>query len=148
MTASVRGRCDAIEECYEFMLAYAAQGLSGDAGQDSGSQLRTLLTGAEDALDGLAGAFREAIAAAQITPAAPYETFLDVLDRDAAASLAAVRLVLAQPAISSQLIDNLNASIHLRALLTDLFLIDEILHPQGLHSFRLGLSPLTCSVFH
>jgi hypothetical protein len=32
-----------------------------------------------------------------------------------------------QPVISSQLIDNLNASIHLRALLTDLFLIAEIL---------------------
>jgi hypothetical protein len=28
------------------------------------------------------------------------------------------------------LIDNLNASIHLRALLTDLFLVDEILKPQ------------------
>ena len=38
-----------------------------------------------------------------------------------------MRLVLAQPAISSQLVDNLNASIHLRALLTDLFLIDEVL---------------------
>jgi hypothetical protein len=50
-----------------------------------------------------------------------------VLARDARDSLAAVELVLAQPAISSQLIDNLNASIHLRALLTDLFLIDEIL---------------------
>jgi hypothetical protein len=35
--------------------------------------------------------------------------------------------VLAQPTISSQLVDNLNASIHLRALLTDLFLIDEAL---------------------
>jgi hypothetical protein len=49
-----------------------------------------------------------------------------VLDRDAAASLSAVRMVLAQPAISSQTIDNLNASIHVRALLTDIFLIDEI----------------------
>jgi hypothetical protein len=47
-------RCETIEQAYEFMLAYAAQGLSGDA-------------------------------------------------------------------------DNLNASIHVRALLTDLFLIDEIL---------------------
>jgi hypothetical protein len=37
--------------------------------------------------------------------------------------------VLAQPSISSQLIDNLNASIHLRALLTDLFLVEEILKP-------------------
>ena len=26
MLAEVRERCDAIEECYEFMLAYAAQG--------------------------------------------------------------------------------------------------------------------------
>jgi hypothetical protein len=30
------------------------------------------------------------------------------------------------------LVDNLNASIHLRALLTDLFLIDEILKLQGM----------------
>jgi hypothetical protein len=38
-----------------------------------------------------------------------------------------VQLVMAQPSLSSQMIDNLNASIHVRALLTDLFLIDEIL---------------------
>ena len=67
------------------------------------------------------------MADAALTPVAPYDAFLDVLDSDAGDSLAAVRLVLAQPAISSQLVDNLNASIHLRALLTDLFLIDEIL---------------------
>jgi len=48
---------------------------------------------------------------------------LRFLDRDARDSLAAIELVLAQPVISSQLIDNLNASIHLRALLTDLFLL-------------------------
>ena len=53
-----------------------------------------------------------------------------MLERDAQDSLAALELVLAQPAISSQVIDNLNASIHLRALLTDLFLIDEILKTQ------------------
>ncbi len=127
MSVSVRGRCDAIEECYEFMLAYAAQGVSGEPGQGHAEQLRTLLTGASQALDGLADAFRAAVAAAQVTPAEPYDSFIAVLERDAADSLAAVRLVLAQPAISSQLVDNLNASIHLRALLTDLFLIDEIL---------------------
>jgi hypothetical protein len=59
-----------------------------------------------------------------------YSAFLGVLERDARDSLAAIDLVLAQNTISSQLIDNLNASIHLRALLTDLFLIDEILKPQ------------------
>jgi hypothetical protein len=53
-----------------------------------------------------------------------------VLDRDAHDSLAAVELVLIQPTISSQLIDKLNASIHLRALLMDLFLLSEIVKTQ------------------
>jgi len=35
--------------------------------------------------------------------------------------------VLAQPEIGSQLVDNLNASSHVRADLTDLFLLDEAL---------------------
>jgi hypothetical protein len=56
--------------------------------------------------------------------------FLAVLERDASDSLAALDLVLAQPAISSQLIDNLNASVHLRALLTDVFLLGEVLRTQ------------------
>jgi hypothetical protein len=58
-------RCETIEQAYEYMLAYAAQGLPSDAGSQSGGQ-----------------------------------------------------------------IDNLNASIHLRALLTDIFLIDEVLKSQ------------------
>ena len=62
-----------------------------------------------------------------------YAAFMGVIERDARDAQAAVQLVTAQPAISSQLVDNLNASIHLRALLTDLFLIDEILkvHRRG-----------------
>lgn len=132
---SIRARCDAIEECYEFMLAYAAQGVSGEAGQANAGQVRALLTAAEGAVDGLAAAFRAAVAEAGLAPIDAYDAFVDVLDRDARDSRAAMRLVLAQPAISSQLVDNLNASIHLRALLTDVFLIDEIL------SARAGTEP-------
>jgi len=51
---------------------------------------------------------------------------VDVIAHDAKHAQAAIQLVLAQPAISSQMVDNLNASIHLRALLTDLFLVDEV----------------------
>ena len=64
---------------------------------------------------------------AGLEPAGKYQAFLAVLDRDACDSLAALELVLAQPVIGSQLIDNLNASIHLRAVLTDMFLVGEIL---------------------
>ena len=111
---TLQERCNAVEECYEFMLAYAAQGLATDA---EGSPIREFLRNAVIALTGIgevvdAGAFRV------------------VVERDARDSLAAIELVLAQPAISSQLIDNLNASIHLRALLTDLFLLDEIVKLQ------------------
>ena len=49
-------------------------------------------------------------------------------------ALAAIRLVLAKADISSQLVDNLNASIHLRALLTDLFVVDEALKPPKVRS--------------
>ena len=61
----------------------------------------------------------------QLQPAEPYHAFIAMLNKDAADARTAVGLVLAQPSISSQLVDNLNASIHLRALLTDLFLMDE-----------------------
>ena len=44
---------------------------------------------------------------------------------------AAVQLVLAQQNITSQMVDNLNGMIHLRALLTDVFLIDEMLRPEA-----------------
>jgi len=61
------------------------------------------------------------------TSSEAFAAFLEILDEDARKALAALRLVLAQTSISSQLVDNLNASIHLRALLTDIFLIDEAL---------------------
>jgi len=120
-------RCNAIEECYEFMLAYAAQGVVNEAGSRSASELRTFLGRAETALAGLAAACRADVDRDDLEPADRYAAFIEVLDRDARSALAAVQLVVAQPSISSHLIDNLNASIHVRALLTDLFLIDEIL---------------------
>ena len=131
MPAEFSDRCDAIEECYEFMLAYAGQGLPSDAGSQAGGQVREFLQRAVEALTGLADSCAQAVAKEGLEPAGKYHAFIALLHRDAQDSLAALELVLAQPAISSQLIDNLNASIHLRALLTDLFLIDEILKTQS-----------------
>ena len=126
----IEERCNAIEECYEFMLAYAAQGLPSDKGNRSGGQIREFLNRAVNALNGLAESFMTAVRNDGLGPVEKYQAFLNVLNRDALDSLAAIELVLVQPAISSQLIDNLNASIHLRALLTDLFLVDELLKTQ------------------
>ena len=130
MLADIRERCNTIEECYEFMLAYAAQGLPSDEGSKSGGQVREYLNRAVKAIAGLAENCTAAVKQERWEPAERYYTFFKVLRRDADDSLAAIELVLAQPAISSQLIDNLNASIHLRALLTDLFLVSEIVETQ------------------
>ena len=123
----VKGRIDAIEESYEFFLAFAAQGLTSDQGSKSGGQMRVFLGKTEQALAGLDEAFQALVGEESLEPADGWADMLAVLARDASATLAAVRLVAAQESVSSQLIDNLNANIHFRALLTDLFLVDELI---------------------
>lgn len=123
----VKDRFDAIEEAYEFFIAYAAQGVSGDGTARSGGQLRELIGRMDTALDGLADRIRVVVAEDGLEPADRWAEVLDVMDRDARDTHSAVRLVAAQPSISSQLIDSLNGNVHLRALLTDLFLVDDLL---------------------
>jgi len=109
------------------MLAYAAQGLATDQGAANSGQLRDHLKRFEHALTGLAQTYRDCAAALGVGPADALNGFLNTLDRDAETTQAALRLVLGQQGISSQMIDNINASIHVRALLTDVFIVDEIL---------------------
>jgi len=134
MRDELKERCGRIEECYEFMLAYAAQGLSGDAGSQTGGQLRELLSGAAAALGGLSAQYAALVESDELEPREKYDAFLQVLGRDAVDALAAIELVLAQRSIGSQLVDNLNASMHIRVLLTDIFLIDEVLKSQTTES--------------
>ena len=132
MSAELLRRCTTVEECYEFMLAYAAQGVSSADGGQSGGRIREVLRQAVQALAGLAAACTTAVAADSPDAAETCSAFLGVLDRDACDSIRTIELVLAQPTISSQLIDNLNASMHLRAVLTDLFLLGDIVRQQTL----------------
>jgi len=119
--------CDAIEEAYEFMLAYAAQGVASEQGSAAGSQIREFISRCDRALTGLLESLSQAMGRLDVPSAAPYEAFIRVVESDVQRAQAAVQLVLAQPSISSMLVDNLNASTHLRAVLTDLFLLDEVL---------------------
>lgn len=116
---------DVVEGGYEFLLAYAAQGRKSDRGGTQAEGPRERLAAMAAAIARVAGLAREVAAGAN--PATPDDcaAFFDAVERDAAVAAAAIRVVLAQPDIGSQLVDNLNASIHLRALLTDLFLLDE-----------------------
>jgi len=125
--AELNARIDTIEEAYEFFLAYASQGLPSDQGSDTGRQARNYLQRCDGVLTAFGDFLNGFVDRLGVGDAAPYRAFIEVIDADARHAQAAIRLVAAQPSISSQVVDNLNASIHVRAVLTDLFLIDEIL---------------------
>ncbi len=123
-------RCvDEIESAYEYFLAYAAQGRRSDrdGGATGPSEVRDRLermTAAIVELDEVVRARAAAVCPESLDASA---AFFSAVAEDAAAAAGILRLVLAKQDISSQLIDNLNASIHVRALLTDLFIVDEAL---------------------
>ena len=130
---SIRTRVEAIEEAYEFLLAFAAQGAL-DATGPAAAEVRRFLAALAAALDGLDGVARAESERLPPDLAPTVAAFAGVVGEDARRALAAVRLVAAGPRLGSQLIDNLNANIHLRAVLTDLFLLDELLRDELLRS--------------
>jgi hypothetical protein len=110
---------DTIERGYEYLLAYAAQGRQDEAG----TELRATLLRMHEDLGSMQGAVRAALAGAPAVLGV--DGFADVVARDITTARGAIGLVLSRERISSLLVDNLNASVHVRALLTDLFLIDQ-----------------------
>jgi hypothetical protein len=83
------------------------------------------LTSADAALDTLEAATPRDMGSPGGAVAEATAGMLSIMKQDVAKARAAFHFVLGQRSIGSQMIDNLNASIHVRALLTDLFLIDE-----------------------
>ena len=126
-TGELAQRIESIEAGYEFMLAYAAQGHVREQDAGPGRSIRKYLQDMDGALDNLGKVSASAAKSRNPDSHHSYHDFLAALESDAVRARGAIKLVLAQASISSQLIDNLNASIHLRALLTDLFVLDEAL---------------------
>lgn len=128
-SAAIAAAIDTIEATYDLMLAYAAQGRVREADDPMG--VRQGLRDALAALDVLEAATPESLDAPAGEASEAAAAMLDVVREDARKARAAFAFVLAQPSIGSQIIDNINASIHVRALLTGLFLIDETLGVTG-----------------
>lgn len=123
----LKQRIEAIETGYEFMLAYAAQGRATDKGAAAGRNVREYLDKMVAGLDGLPAVIERRAAELDPALAETGAAFFAAVAADARIALGVLKLVLSRPDVSSQLIDNVNASIHLRALLTDLFIVDEAL---------------------
>jgi hypothetical protein len=116
-------RIEDIERGYEYLLAYAAQGRQ----QDAGSEARQTLERMSGALTGFDAVLRAVLAGDGAGAADGVPAYVDAACHDAAVARGAIDLVLGRAVIPSLLVDNLNASVHLRALLTDVFLIEQAL---------------------
>lgn len=111
---------DTIERAYEYLLAYAAQGRQDDAGTEARATLQALHAALATIADLAAGAFA-------VSAEWGVADYLAAVERDARVARGAVGLVLTREHIGSLLVDNLNASVHLRAVLTDVFLLEQAL---------------------
>jgi|ETNmetMinimDraft_16_1059900.scaffolds.fasta_scaffold225279_1 hypothetical protein len=121
---------DVIEETYEFMLAYAAQGRI-DEDPSSSPNIRELLQKTKDALEQIINKFELEDGIILDNFSNDFFKIFNLLAEDAEKSLKVVMLALSCKPITSQLVDNINASIHIRTLLTDIFLVDEYLKTKN-----------------
>ena len=122
--AFMREAFDRIEESYEFMLAYAAQGRKRELAQDGEeSQIRRYLKRFDSALDDLEAAVREGLGGMK------GEDFANRFRENISVMHSVLALLLAHTSVTSDMIDNTNGLISLRALLTDIFFIDQAVLP-------------------
>lgn len=109
---------ETVESGYEFLLAFAAQGRPAQKETGPGPHARPTLVGMAQAMKNIAAAFADSS-----------DDFEKVIANDCQNAGAALGFILRQEKVGSEMVDNLNASIHLRAVLTDLFLYSEVLKP-------------------
>lgn len=124
MSAGIRERIEEVEEAYEFMLAYAAQGRAEEGAEGAeGARIRAFLTRFRDAaaaISGMVDTLPESAAAAG---------FLARFREESRTVDSVLAVVLARADISSEVVDNANGLLALRAYLTSLFFLDKAVLP-------------------
>ena len=124
MSETVRTHIERVEEAYEFMLAYAAQGRSDEGGGPDGAHIRTFLAQFDAAVGAILGELDSVPGAKGQTRA-----FLDGLRADSAIVASVLRSMLARDQVTSEVVDNANGLISVRSYLTALFFLDKALLP-------------------
>lgn len=124
MSETIRAHIERIEEAYEFMLAYAAQGRSDEGAGPDGAHIRTFLSQFDAAATAIVGEL-------DTVPGAGGEAsaFLTALKADSAIVTSVLRTMLARDGITSEVVDNANGLISVRSYLTGLFFLDKSLLP-------------------
>jgi len=125
LAVSMRESFDVIEEAYEFMLAYAAQGRRSELFEGAGkSQIRNYLQRFRDAASDLCETLDS------MTESRASNAFRVQWIADLNAVMSVIDMLLNQPSITSEMIDNANGMIVLRSAFTNMFFADHVMLPR------------------
>ena len=116
----IRDQIEKIEEAYEYMLAYAAQGRAEEGAGADGAQIRTFLKQFSAALSAL-----EEQTSVIINKNPEAVDFIEVFKSESKVMASILKVLLARANLSSEVIDNTNGLISVRAYLTSLFFLDK-----------------------
>ena len=116
----IRENIELVEEAYEYMLAYAAQGRADEGAGPDGAHIRTFLVQLNEATDNILAVMDDVHA---ISPNS--SAFFKALKSDAATVKSVMSIMLGKDNVSSEMIDNANGLISVRSYLTALFFIDK-----------------------
>ncbi|MFL2669619.1 MAG: hypothetical protein ACJ0HT_08620 [Alphaproteobacteria bacterium] len=119
-STEIRKNIELVEEAYEFMLAYAAQGRADEGAGPDGAHIRTFLKQFSDATDRIIEDFDKLS-----EPNGAMETFIKSAESDAKTVKSVMAIMLQKENISSEMVDNANGLITVRSYLTALFFIDK-----------------------
>ncbi len=119
-STEIRKNIELVEEAYEFMLAYAAQGRADEGAGPDGAHIRTFLTQFSEATDNIINELDN------LTEAdGTMETFIKTAKTDADTVKSVLAIMLQKENVSSEMVDNANGLITVRSYLTALFFIDK-----------------------
>ena len=119
-STEIRKNIELVEEAYEFMLAYAAQGRADEGAGPDGAHIRIFLTQFSEATDNIINELDN------LTEAdGTMETFIKTAKTDADTVKSVLAIMLQKENVSSEMVDNANGLITVRSYLTALFFIDK-----------------------
>ena len=119
-STEIRKNIELVEEAYEFMLAYAAQGRADEGAGPDGAHIRTFLTQFSEATDNIINELDNLTEAG-----GTMETFIKTAKTDADTVKSVLAIMLQKENVSSEMVDNANGLITVRSYLTALFFIDK-----------------------
>ena len=116
----IREEIEKVEEAYEYMLAYAAQGRADEGEGAEGVQIRIFIKQFLSSIEVLAGSL-ESLSKSSVE----LKTYIDSFNGESDIMASVLKIILANDNISSEVIDNANGLISVRSYLTSLFFIDK-----------------------